>query len=711
MIKYSDLNDNQQLAVKEEAKHIRVIAGAGSGKTRVLTMRVVYLIEKKHVKPRNILAITFTNKAANEMKNRVIEYLKDESSGVNISTIHSLCLRILKEDIEKMNYPRNFTVCDAEDQKTILREAYKKYGIEKNEISFGAALDYIANNKYEFITPDEAKKQTYGNPNIMKLANIYDYYQARLQELYALDFDDLILWTNKLFEMNTDIKTKWANKFEHVLVDEFQDIDKAQYQLIRYLTCIHDNVYVVGDPDQTIYTWRGADVNIIMNFIKDYKDTKTITLDENYRSTNYILCGANSLIKNNKMRVEKNLYSNNGKGDKIIHHSFESIDYQTAFISNEIKKLVKEGRSYNDIAVLYRANYLSRTVENSLILNKIPYVLYGGIRFYERAEVKDLLSYLRLIVSGDDLSFQRVINVPRRGIGKKTVDAIFDIAQANHISMYDVLKNGLYPKKVKAFDDFVNLVETLRQDVKTTDLEKLINKTLDYSGYRRALEDDQETERLENIKSLIDDVIEYSKNYQESTIEDYLQAIALYTDKNEDNKNSSVKLMTIHASKGLEFDTVFVVDISEGVFPSQRSLIEGPKEIEEERRLAYVAFTRAKKKLYLLENGDYSHILNGNKTASRFIREIDDEYIEHHTSSSAKKVETGIFDDVFSSEESVLKEDIKFKEKDVIVHDVFGEGIVLKIEDGVVTIAFNFPYGVKQLSAYHPSIKLKNSLN
>ena len=716
VIKYTDLNENQQLAVTDEAKHIRVIAGAGSGKTRVLTMRVVYLIEKLHVNPKNILAITFTNKAANEMKSRVIDYLKDESSGVNVSTIHSLCLRILKEDIEPLGYPRNFTVCDAEDQKAILREAYKKYNIERNDLPYGTVLDYIANNKYEGIDPETAAKNAYGEAYIVQKARVYEYYQTRLQELYALDFDDLILWTNKLFDINKDIKDKWAKRFHHVLVDEFQDIDKAQYQLIRYLSSIHDNVYVVGDPDQTIYTWRGADVNIIMNFVNDYKDVKTITLDKNYRSTNNILSGANSLIKNNKMRVDKNLYSNNGDGDKIDHYSFETYDLQSGFISNEVKRLVDKGKKYNDIAILYRSNYLSKNVEKSFILNRIPYVVYGGIRFYERAEVKDILSYLRLLVSGDDLSFQRVINVPRRGIGQKTIDTIFDIAQEHKIKMYDVLKDGLYPKKSKSFDNFVEMIESLKVDMENKDLDKLLNLVLEKTGYKRMLEDNMETERLENVKSLIDDVIEYTKNYQDATLDDYLQMVSLYTDKNEDDKYNSVKLMTIHSSKGLEFDTVFVVDISEGIFPNQRALTEGPKAIEEERRLAYVAFTRAKNKLYLLENGNYSHILSSNKTQSRFINEIDEDYIDHHVSSLHLEYKSHAFDGFDRSSslqsDSLLKEEIPFKEKDTVVHDIFGEGVVLNIsEDDVATIAFSYPHGVKQISARHPSLKLKNTLN
>ena len=424
MIKYSDLNNEQRMAVVDDSKHLRIIAGAGSGKTRVLTMRIVYLIEKKHVNPRHILAITFTNKAANEMKKRISEMLGEEGDGCFISTIHSLCLRILKEEIEILGYPKNFTVVDADDQKTILKEAYKENNIEKNEISYAAALDYIANCKYAGISYQNAIEQAYGDPSIIKKAKVYEYYQERLKQVYGLDFDDLILWTTKLFKLYPNVLEKWSKRFEFIHVDEFQDIDKEQYLLIKQLSTYHDNVYVVGDPDQTIYTWRGADVNIIVNFDTDFKDTKTIILNQNYRSTNNILEGANSVIKNNKSRVKKDLYSNNGDGEKIIHKTLASETAEAYYVVDEIRKLKRKDFNYSDIAILYRSNYLSREIEKVLMENHMPYIIYGGLRFYERMEVKDILSYLRLIVNGDDpisttLSLEHMGNKKYYGMIKK----------------------------------------------------------------------------------------------------------------------------------------------------------------------------------------------------------------------------------------------------------------------------------------------------
>ena len=436
MIKYSELNENQKMAVTDESSHLRIIAGAGSGKTRVLTMRIAYLIEKKGVKPYNILAITFTNKAAREMKNRINEMLSDAGTGCWISTIHSLCMRILSEDIQALNYPKNFTVVDADDQRQILKEAYKEIGIDKKEYSYGSVLDYIANNKYMNVTPEKAMELTYGEIKLINKAKAYDYYDRRLKQLYALDFDDLILFTTRLFKQYPSILEKWSSKFHYIHVDEFQDIDKEQYLLIKQLSTVHDNVYVVGDPDQTIFTWRGADVNIIVNMEKDFKDTKTIVLNQNYRSTNNILSGANSVIKNNKARVDKELFSKNGDGSKIIHKTCMSEIAEANYVVNQIIKLHGDGYNYRDMAVLYRANYLSREIEKVLIENRINYVIYGGLRFYERMEVKDILSYLRMITRADDLAFIRIINSPRRGIGPKTIDAIQSIAIEKNMSMY-----------------------------------------------------------------------------------------------------------------------------------------------------------------------------------------------------------------------------------------------------------------------------------
>ena len=707
MIKFSQLNENQKMAVSDDCNHLRIIAGAGSGKTRVLTMRIAYLIEKKNVKPYNILAITFTNKAAREMKNRINDMLKDEGTGCWISTIHSLCMRILSEDIGALNYPKNFTVVDADDQRQILKEAYKEIGIDKKEYPYGVVLDYIANNKYLSIDPKKAMEYTYGEIKLINKAKAYEYYDKRLKQLYALDFDDLILFTTKIFKLYPSILEKWSSKFHYIQVDEFQDVDKEQYELIRLLTSVHDNIYVVGDPDQTIFTWRGADVNIIVNFEKDFKNTKTIVLNENYRSTNNILSGANSVIRNNKARVDKELFSNNGAGDRIIHKSCMSEVGEANYVANQIIKLHNDGYNYRDIAILYRANYLSREIEKVLIENRINYVIYGGLRFYERMEVKDILSYLRMITRADDLAFIRIINTPRRGIGAKTIDAIQSIAIENGMSMYDVIKNGLYPKNRDVFDNFVKMVEKWREDVKTTDLENVLQEVLDDSGYRTMLEKDGETERLENVKSLLDDIKQYSEDYPDSSLDEYLQMIALYTDRASEEVTDAVNLCTVHSAKGLEFDVVFVIGLSEGIFPSEKSLIEGQKGLEEERRLAYVAYTRAKKKLYLTESNSFSYVIQAAKLPSRFINEIDSEYIEH-VDEKPKAFSSGLFDeDIVSDRKKEKPKDSIYRNGDTVIHNVYGEGIVVGNSSGVLQIAFAHPYGVKKILASHPSIRKK----
>ena len=712
MVKYSELNENQKQAVIDESKHLRIVAGAGSGKTRVLTMRIVYLIEKLGVSPKNILAITFTNKAAKEMKKRIVEMLGDEGSGSTISTIHSLCMRILQIDIEPLNYPKNFTVVDADDQKQILKEAYKKYNLDKGNLPYSVALDFIANNKYERIDAKKALAMSYGDPLLIQKAQVYEYYEDRLRQVYGLDFDDLILWTTKLFDLYPEKKEKWAKKFHYIHVDEFQDIDKEQYRLIKQLSSYHDNVYVVGDPDQTIYTWRGADVNIIVNFDKDFKDTKTIILNENYRSTNNILSGANSLIRCNKARVEKDLFSSKGDGEKIKHKAFGDENQEAYYVINEVIRLRNDGFNYSDMAILYRSNYLSRDIEKVLIENHIPYVIHGGIRFYERMEVKDILSYLRLIVTGDDLAFQRVINQPKRGIGQKSIDTIFEIAQKEGITMYEVCKRGLFAKSKNTIDNFVNMIEKWRKDLQTKELEQIVQEVLDDSGYRTMLENDKETERLENVKAVIDDIKEYSNNYPGSTLNDYLTMISLYTDRANEKEEDALNLMTIHAAKGLEFDVVFVIGMSEGIFPSDRSLKDGTKGLEEERRLAYVAYTRAKQYLYLLETNSFSYVLNGAKSASRFINEVDEAYIEHID--AKPKMSHLIFDEEIIPRERVAstpKPKIQYEQGEKVVHKVFGEGVIVSIEGDILTVAFSFPTGIKKIAASFPGISKKSDDN
>ena len=713
MVSYSSLNDKQKEAVIDDSKHLRIIAGAGSGKTRVLTMRIAYLIEQKHINPKNVLAITFTNKAANEMKNRISEMLGEAGDGAFISTIHSLCVRILKEEISVFGYPKNFTIADGDDQKTILKEAYKEFNIDKKDLSYGSALDYIANCKYEELSYEKAMDQAYGEKKLVDKANVYKYYDERLKSLYALDFDDLILFTVRLFKLHKDILKKWSSKFIYIHVDEFQDIDKTQYELIKLLSSTHDNVYVVGDPDQTIYTWRGADVNIIVNFDKDFKNTKTIILNQNYRSTNNILEGANSLIKYNKSRVPKDLFSENGDGDKIVHKTLPDETSEAYYVVSCIQSLLKQGYEYNDIAILYRSNYLSREVEKVFIENRIPYVIYGGIRFYERMEVKDILSYLRLIVTGDDLAFQRVINQPKRGIGQKSIDTIFSLAKDNNISMYEVVKQGLFAKNQSVLESFVDMVERWKSSLDGKPLEEVLTDVFEQSGYRSMLEKENETERIENVKSLIDDIKDYQETYPGSTLADYLSMISLYTDKANTDGSASVSLMTIHASKGLEFKVVFVVGLSEGIFPSERTMLE-QKGVEEERRLAYVAYTRAKEKLTLTDTSSFSYVVNSAKTTSRFVNEVDEKYIEHLDKPVVKQ--QSVFDVPFTTKISSIepkkeapRRPSRYRKSDVVIHKIFGEGVVVKCDGDFVTVAFSYPHGTKTIKADHPSIRKKSA--
>ncbi len=723
MIDVSMLNENQKDAVLSKDKYLRIIAGAGSGKTRVLTMRIVHLIEDELVWPNKILAITFTNKAAKEMQERIRKMLKNQTSAPWVSTIHSLCVRILREDIVAMGYPRNFTIMDAEDQKTVLKEAYKEQGVDATSYSYASMLNYISNNKTADITPERALVLA-GDFHADKVkAQVYSFYDRRQRELYALDFDDLILWTVRMFAKFPEILSKWQKHFSYILVDEFQDIDKKQYQLITQLTGPYNDLLVVGDPDQTIYTWRGADVNIIMNFAKDYPDAKTVILNENYRSVDSILNGANAVIKNNKHRVDKELFTNRHSDEKITHYSAASDEYQAAWIAGKIAELHRKGKSYSDIAILYRSNYLSRSIEKALLDERIPYIIYGGVRFYERQEVKDALSYLRMVTSGDDLALQRIINRPKRGVGNKTIDTIVSASRDRNISMYEALKDSsLFSGKMAAtMERFVAMVESWRKQAKSGEIEifKLFEKIIDESGYRAMLEEAKEQDRIENLKELIDDVKEFSENNPESSLDEYLQLVSLYGDREETLSSEFIQLMTVHAAKGLEFDTVFISDMNEGIFPNERAVNESHRGVEEERRLAYVAFTRARNKLYLTEAGGFSMILQRIRTTSRFVEEIAEENIEHLGSSMQRE---NTFQHGFTSTPKFEDETPRLnrtmpkakpsglKKGDIVVHAKFGEGIVVSIKNEIAEIAFPYPYGVKKVAAGHPSIKKKADL-
>ena len=738
MVQISDLNANQKEAVLDDSKYLRIVAGAGSGKTRVLTMRIVHLIEEENVYPNKILAITFTNKAANEMKERIRQMLQNEVTQPWISTIHSLCVRILREDITCMGWPKNFTVLDADDQKTILKEAYKQIQIDANTYPFWSMLDYISNNKSAEISVDRAFELAGDFSGDKTKAEVYKYYVKRQNDMYALDFDDLILWVVRMFKTYSEVLTKWQNRFSYIHVDEFQDIDKIQYKLIKQLTGPFNHLYVVGDPDQTIYSWRGADVNIIMNFEKDFKGVKTIMLNENYRSTSCILNGANSVIRNNKNRLDKELFTSRTSNEKITHYASANDEYEAAYVANKISELHREGKAYKDIAVLYRSNYLSRSIEKALLDERIPYIIYGGLRFYDRQEVKDALCYLRLVVIGDDLALQRIINKPKRGIGNKTMELIADTARNENKTMLEVLETeNIFSGKAKVtLNDFVNKVNRWKKMAESKKIETfaLFETILDESGYKAMLEEDHETDRLENLKELIDDIKEFTENYPDSSLDEYLQQVSLYGDREETMSGDYIQLMTVHAAKGLEFDTVFVTDMNDGIFPNERAMNEGSRGVEEERRLAYVAFTRAKNKLYLTEAGGFSFILQSARQTSRFIKEIDDEYIENtgvgneehdafrnRQTLYGQRRENTFYErdekrELYSFSEKGEVESIKrevsssgYKTGDHLTHVKFGEGVVISCKGGIVEIAFPYPYGVKKIAAGHPSLKKKLS--
>jgi DNA helicase II / ATP-dependent DNA helicase PcrA len=708
----NNLNEQQLAAVKSEAPFIRVVAGAGSGKTRVLTTRISYLIEHFNQDPLRVLAITFTNKAAKEMQDRVFKNLNGQKMP-HISTIHSLCVSILRQDIVFLNYPRNFTIMDEDDQKVILKEAHKQLGLDSKAVSSGQLLSYISANKGGHVDVEKAKAMAMGNYLEMHKAQVYEYYTQRQQGLMALDFDDLLLWTLRLFDQQVEVRKKWQRKFQCLLVDEFQDIDYVQYAIIRHLVGQYNSLFVVGDPDQTIYTWRGADVNIIMNFEKDFPAAKTYILDRNYRSTSTILGAANKVIANNRQRVKKELQAVNQAVDHIVYYQGYDQETEALWVGSKIKDLViKEHLKYRDFAILYRANYLSRAVEKAMTNMHLPYVIYGGLRFYERKEVKDFLSYLRLIVSGDDLALKRVINEPKRKIGDKTIEIIEEAARKQQCAMFEILtQSDLFSGQTKStLLRFHETIMMLRNKLDKLTLVELAELVLDVTGYKMMLIESNELERLENVKEVISDLKEFTESYPEASLDEYLQMISLYIDRDLSKGSDMIQLLTIHASKGLEYPIVFVVGMNEGVFPSDRSLQDGISGLEEERRLAYVAFTRAEKKLILTSSRGYDMRLGKERTTSRFINEIGNEHLMRHGfDESALSNPNRIINDqegeIVNLVSEAKKPIVKWRINDIVMHDVYTQGVVVKVTEQFLEIAFPFPHGIKKILPTFPGMR------
>jgi DNA helicase-2/ATP-dependent DNA helicase PcrA len=703
------LNPKQKEAATYLDGHLRIIAGAGSGKTRVVTYRIAYLIEEIGVNPRNILAITFTNKAANEMKERVEKILGASAFGATICTIHSLCVRVLRQHASLLGYPHNFIIMDEEDQKALIKKLFKEKEISSKSLTVKSMINYISSYKIAMISPDRALKMS-SIPIEKTKAEIYQLYEDYNKSHAMMDFDDLLLNTLRLFQDNEDVVEKWSRRYQFVHVDEFQDVGEIEYQLIHYFGK-QSTVCVVGDPDQTIYSFRGSDVNFILNFDKDYENVKTVILDQNYRSTKTILEISNNLIRKNKNRLEKDLFTEGEDGSKVVHYVGKDEASETHFITNTILDLVNKGEAeYRDFCILYRANYLSRPIEQDLISKNMPYKIFGGLKFFSRKEVKDALSYLRLVVSNDDLSFERIVNVPSRGVGAKTLEKIQMCAIDNHLSNYEALcfysdAIGIGGKAKKELKNFVQAIEKARASIKS--VEEMYDDLMKDTGYLDMLKNNNEESRIDNLMELKNSIATYMREHPENaTLEEYLQDIALYTTQDDATSENYISLMSIHMAKGLEFDYVFVTGMSENIFPSIRSIEEeGDDGIEEERRLAYVAFTRAKKRLYLTDSQGYSFVSQSPKMTSRFINEVGRDFVEHVGTPSRFKTENYI--KVGETPEEMIGDNEvgEWKNGDLVEHSVFGKGVVIGVHERTVDIAFNVPHGIKTLMSNHKALK------
>lgn len=646
-----NLNEQQLQTVTTTEGYVRVIAGAGSGKTKALTSRFAYLVEELGINASNILCVTFTNKAANEMRNRVKRLIGDKNDYGYITTYHGFCVKVLREDINKVQYPKQFIIMDVEDQKTILREVYDELGINSKETTFKQSIKYISIQKmnssyidYLAENKDIKVKRTFskypetnnfqkeeGDKNscdeiLLKDSpilndKIFFKYLEKQRRNFALDFDDLINFALYIFDHFSDVLEKWQKRLYYIQVDETQDSSPKQFYLVDLLSQVHKNLFIVGDPDQTIYEWRGAKPELLVDFDKKYPNTQTVIMNQNYRSTPNILNLGNYIIKNNKIRVDKDMFTNNKEGVDVVHFHAKSDLEEGLFVANEIQQFVKtQNLKYSDFAILYRANHVSRTIEQSFIKEQIPYSIWGGIRFFERKEIKDILSYLRLIVYGDDLSFLRVINTPKRKLGNKWIADIKQLAEQNRTSFFETVE--LNPLKKQSAIEFVSMIKDFRIRKDEIIISDLVQEVLDKTGLIDMYRTDGDEEKLENIKELQNAIIALENDDVEKlTLENYLQEIALYTDMDvDDSKNDRVKLMTIHTSKGLEFPYVFLCGFTDGILPSFMSLKE--KRIEEERRLTYVAITRAEKAFYMTESEGYNFQTGMNKYPSRFLWEI-----------------------------------------------------------------------------------------
>lgn len=690
---FNKLNDKQKEAVMHIDGPCLVLAGAGSGKTKVLTERIVNLINNG-VSPYNILAITFTNKAAREMRERVYNSIEEEANKIFIGTFHSLGLKIVRENAGVIGYSNNVTILDRDDVNTLIKRFMKELNLDTEHYPVKSILNKISFAKNEGLSPEEFDKFAKA-PLDMAACKVYKMYESALKRSNSVDFDDLLILPLRIFKKDKSVLEKYQEHFKYILVDEYQDTNMVQYDMCKLLASKYRNLFVVGDMDQSIYSFRFANYMNVINFEKDNKDAKVIVLDENYRSTNNILNAANDVIRNNKERKEKNLWSSKGNGDKIKYIRCDNEQEEASTVVRLTKELLDKGEKPSEIAVLYRTNGQSRVFEEAFLKENIPFKIVGSYFFYNRKEIKDLISYMHLIYNNnDDASLERVINVPRRGIGSKTIERLRSEASISDKSMFEVVSSG---KEL----GFKNLIIDLTNESKNTDLVGLVDVILDKTGIRKELEEKNDLEseiRLENLNEFKSIALAFQEKGIFS-LEEFLENISLVSDKNEYKEvDDGINLMTLHSAKGLEFNDVFLVGMEEGIFPHNRSF-ESESEIEEERRLCYVGITRAKEHLWLMNAK--KRTLFGQVSMnfpSRFIKEINSDLIDKEESVSLKNNNY-----IGNMYERDLNDDLKVGDK--IVHDKFGEGIVVKIDGSVATIAFGYMYGIKNLAKNHKSIK------
>ncbi|CAI3611501.1 UvrD-helicase domain-containing protein [Clostridium neonatale] len=681
------LNESQREAVTTTEGYIRVIAGAGSGKTKALTSRYIYLVNELGISTSNILCVTFTNKATREMKKRIRAVIGDNDTGL-ISTFHGFCRILLKEDIHTMNYPDNFIVMDTEDMESILKIVYEQANINSRQLTFTKAKEMIGRRKvrnfehipYVLETDNNKIKEKFLNSKSVE-DRIFFGYLYQQKKNYNLDYNDLITFALYILRTFQNVREKWQHKLEYIMVDEFQDVSRNQYELVSILSEYHKNLFIVGDPDQTIYSWRGANVSFILNYDKVFPNVKTVMMNTNYRSSENIINASNSLISKNTQRIDKKLIATKFEKIPVMYSHSKTIYDEARWIVEQIQNIISGGKEYKDIAILYRAHYVSRSIEEELLKNKIPYVLYSGVEFYQRKEIKDVLSYMRMIAFEDDLSFMRIINEPKRNFGKKRMEIVTQYAENNNCSLYNALKinidNSLIAKS-KA-NEFIELIEKYKKIYKEMTISDLLMELLNNSGYEALLRQSGEDERLDNLAELKNSITDYENSAgEETTLEDYLQEISLYTNTDRKEKSDVIKMMTLHSAKGLEFPYVFICGLNEGIFPSKKTNTK--EKMEEERRLAYVGYTRAENALFLSESEGINY--DGSyRYPSRFIFNTDKMYLNYTVELEENLVEDAN-DYIINNENSMNRNNDRiFNVDDQVIHKAFGKGKIISIDN------------------------------